>query len=194
MDNERSGVPSGIAPKLPEPPPAAAKKGLTRRENLIVAVACVLLAALATWFIVFALGADRTAAEAVNRQAGSVYAVQQEIVQVSLPGDGRRSVLFYISGEELACALLERGASGYRLVNATGHLPLTSSDKEGIWMASGMTSDKKEFLVFGLLYDDALTAVEVDGMPATVVDNGMYRCWYYYGDSVTINSESVVYK
>lgn len=193
MDKDRNSVPPEITPKLPDPAPLRPKKGLTARETLIVAVGGVALVALATCFIVFALGAGRSAAETINRQAGSVYAVQEEIVQVSLPGDGQRSVLFYISDDQLACALLEHRPSGYRLLEASGHLPLTSTDKQGIWMASGMTNDRKEFFVFGLLYDSALSGVEVDGVPATVVDTGLYRCWYYYGDSVTINSESVVY-
>lgn len=195
MDKNQTGIPPGITPKLPDPPPIQPQKGLTRRESFIMAGAAVLLVALAVCFVVFALSAGRSAADAVARQGGSVYALQEEIVQVSLPGEGQRSVLFYISDDQLACALLEKRASGYHLVNASGHLPLTSADKPGIWMASGLQSDKKEFFVFGLLYDDALTAVEVDGMPATVVDNGLYRCWFYYGESVTsINSESVVYK
>lgn len=195
MDKDTPTVPPGIAPKLPDPPALQPKKMLSKREIIIIAVGAAAIVVLAVLFILFALGAARTPTDVVNQQAGELFGVQEEIAQVGLPGPGERSVMFYISDDALACALLERSASGYRLVDASGHLPLASSDKPGIWMASGLKSELKEFFVFGMIYDKTLHSVEVDGQAATVVDTGTYRCWFYYGASVTsINSESVVYK
>lgn len=195
MDKDQPAVPPGIGPKLPDPPPLQVPKKLTKREIIIGAAGVVIILVLAVCFVLFALGAARTPVQVVNQHAGDLFGVQEEIAQVSLPGEGERSVLFYISDDALACALLERSASGYRLLDASGHLPLAASNKEGIWMASGLKSEMKEFFVFGLIYDKTLHSVEVDGQAATVVDNGTYRCWYYFGASVTsINSESVVYK
>lgn len=225
MERERSG--SGIPPvtpppvKLPEQPqPAPPKKPkLSAQSILIIGVAGVLLAVLATCFIVFALGAAQTPAQAVAKAAGEGFNVQRELVQVSLaqvsatpdppaadPSGseeaagpvtsklGERSVYFFVSNEQLACALLERKASGYKVRDVSGHLPLTGEGKPGIWMLSGF-SGTNEYLVFGLLYDTTKTKVEVDGNPAVIVDTGRYRCWYYLGTGATaINSESVVFK
>ncbi|NLW78754.1 MAG: hypothetical protein GXY32_05010 [Ruminococcaceae bacterium] len=195
MDKDAPTVPPGIGPKLPGPPPLQPQKTLSKREIIIIAIGGAAIVVLAVLFILFAVGAARTPVQTVNQQAGELFAVQEEIAQVGLPGAGERSVMFYISDDALACALLERSAAGYRLVDASGHLPLSSSNKPGIWMASGLKSELKEFFVFGMIYDKTLHTVEVDGQPATVIDNGTYRCWFYYGASVTsINSESVVYK
>ena len=66
--------------------------------------------------------------------------------------------------------------------------------KDGMW-AAGNLDGNQQYLVFGLLYNDALRGVEVDGQPAVVVDDGMYRCWFYYGEGLmAFNSESVVYR
>lgn len=195
MDNDNMGVPTGVGPRLPDPaPPAEKSLKLTRRETLISAVAGLLLVALATWFIVFTITAGQAPAVAVGRAADEGFAVQEEIVQVSLPGSGQRSVYFYISSDQLACALLQRRPGGWRVLDISGHLPLSSKDKPGIWMASGLQTGQREFFVFGLLYDKALTGVTVNGEEAVVVSSGPYRCWYYYGaGSASINSESVVY-
>ncbi len=175
--------------------PQPAKKAAGGYDRILAVVAGILLVAIATWFAVFALRAGRSAAEVVNASADDLYAVQQEIVQVGVPGETEREVLFYVSEDALACALLSRGAGGYKLVTAAGHLPLTASGKQGIWMATSVPSDAKEFLVFGLLFDEELSSVEVDGVPAVVVDTGEYRCWYYLGaGNMSINSESVVYR
>lgn len=201
MDKERAGapmgmpqtVPPGIAPKLPDPAPLQPKKGLSNRELLLVGVAGVLIVALATWFIVFALSAAKTPQQAIDGEGS--YPVQQAIVQVSTPGEGERYLNFYISGDVLACALLQRGAGGYKVLDVAGDLALTSAGKQGIWMPFGLKTDRNEYYLVGLIYDSSVTSVEVDGVPAVVVDNGVYRCWYFQGEgSMTINSESVVFK
>jgi hypothetical protein len=193
---------------MPEPQPSAPQPsrrlGLYRDRAL--AGAAVLVVALAIWLILFALGAARTPAQAVARSLGDSFTLQEELVQISLtrvpeaggeadspPQKGERYAYFFISNEQLACALLQRGAAGYKVLDINGHLPLTGDGKPGIWMGSAASAT--EYMVFGLLYDTALSAVEVEGHRAIMVDTGRYRCWYYLGQgSMTINSESVVYK
>ncbi len=189
---ERRAVPPGIGPRLPEPEPPAPKFRIAGRENLIIGAAGLLLVALAVWFIAFAIGAGRTPAQAVARVLEEGFTVQEELVQVSLPGEGERSVYFFISSDQLACAVLQRKASGYKVLNVSGHLPLAGGDKPGIWMAPSLGGNE-EFFVYGLLYN--ASAVDVNGNPAVVVNAGPYRCWYYLGEGpLTINSESVVYR
>lgn len=219
MDNrDNRGVPPDIRPKLPEQQPMQPRKkpGLTSQAVVIIGAAGVLIAILATWFIVFALGAGKTPAQAVAKNLPEGFTLQEELIQVSLTqvvtapeptaddsGEtaaapkaakgGERSVYFFISNEQLACTLLERKAGGYKVGEIAGHLPLTGDGKPGIWMGTAATS--QEYLVFGLLYDGGLSKVEVEGKPAVIIDTGRYRCWYYLGEgSMTINSESVVFK
>ncbi len=212
MDNERKGVPPQAPPQItaqqagrmqepssgrasePQGGGVEAKKKTPAREAMLLSVVVVLLLALATWFIVFALGSGKTPSQAVAEAAEAGFGVQEELVRVSLPGQGERSLFFYISDDELACAILQRGAGGYDVLDISGHLPLTSNDRAGVWMAASMPSSADEYLVFGLLYDPELSSVEVDGIPAVVINTGVYRCWYYLGEgNISINSESVVY-
>jgi hypothetical protein len=196
MDSSYTHMPPVSGPKLPEPPLLKPEpRPLGKREGVLIATAGALILALAAWFALFALGSARTPAQAVGRFAGEAYALEEELVQLSLPGDGQRSVLFYISGGQLACALLQRKASGYRLLDASGFLPLSGAGKQGAWQLSGLQGAEKEYLVFGLLYDAALTAVAVNGSPAVVVSVGKYRCWYYFGQGgLSVGSESIIYK
>lgn len=196
MENERANIPPGIGPKLPDPPPVKPMtQPLGKRESIIIGAAALLLVALGAWFILFVLGAARSPVQAVQQQAGEGYELEEPLVQVSLPGEGQRSVLFYVSNGQLACALLQHRAGGYKVLDVSGHLPLSGPGKDGIWQLSSLQGADKEFLVFGLLYDVALTGVTVDGNPAVVVTVGKYRCWYYLGQgSMSVSSESVVYK
>lgn len=199
MDRERMDVAAGPGGRIPMPELPEEKPKQAPRRNLrdlaIAAVCGVLALALGIGFLVFALQAGKTPQQAVAAAAGEEFVMQEEIVRVSLPGAGERSVMFFISNDQLACALLERRASGYRVESVSGHLPLTSLDKPGIWMASNTQGGQSSYLVFGLLYSASLSQVEVNGQQAVIVDTGMYRCWYYYGEgSTTINSESVVYR
>lgn len=191
MANENNTPPSI---RLPENDPPLRGRSI-RRDTVIAGAAVVLLVGIAIWFATFAVMAAQTPRQLIDRREGADgLTVQEEVAMVSLPAMGQRSVLFYLSGDQLACALLEHKASGYRVLETAGTLPLTSADKPGIWMTSGMQSSQKEFFVFGLLYDPGLNEVRVNGERAALVDNGVFRCWYYYGAGpVSINSESVVY-
>ena len=194
MEQEKKNVPTGISPKLPEPPSPVKSKPVIKRDTALAGLAGVLLLAVAAWFIIFAARAGRSPAQVINESGDELFVVQKEIAQVSLPGEDERSVLFYVSGDALACALLQRTASGYHVLETSGHLPLDAQDKQGIWMAATLKGNKKEFLVFGLLFGDDMSTVKVDGEQATVLDTGEYRCWFYYGEGLmSINSESVVY-
>ena len=194
MEKEHSSVPPGIGPKLPEQAPAP-KRRPVRRETALLAAAALLLVVLATWFIVYAMGSARTAEQTVNQQvADDTYKVQQEIAHLALPGAAQRSIYFYISSDALSCALLERGGGGYKLLTVGGHMALTAPGKDGAWAVASLDGNQ-QYLVFGLLYDKSLHGVEVDGQPAVVVDNGTYRCWYYYGEGLmSMSSESVIYR
>lgn len=200
MDNENMGMPSGIGPRLPDPErptPDKAKKGfaLTKRETVLLGAAGVIVVAIIVWFVIFMMTAGQPPKEAVVRAAGDEFAFQEELMMAKLPGSAEKYAYFYISGDQLACAVLGRGASGYKMENVTGHLPLSSTEKPGVWMLTTHRGSQNEFFVFGLLYDKALTTVTVEGEAATVIDNGVYRMWYYYGAGVgSINSESVIYR
>ncbi len=157
-----------------------------------MAAAGVLLAVLATWFITFALSAARPSHQLLSEHSAGL-AVQEDILTLSVKGDTERYLQFYISGDALACALLERGAGGFVVNDVAGGLALTSSEAQGIWMPFGLNNDDEYFIV-GLVYDDAVRKVQVEGMPTVLVDNGVYRCWYYQGEgTMSINSQSVVY-
>ena len=183
-------------PRLPqeEPELTPAKSGFfTKREKLIMGVAAALALVLTGLFLLLLIQAGRTPQQALDVYAGGELAVQEDIVMVSFPNDPQRSAYFYISGDKLACALLNRGMSGYKVEHAGGGLRLTGTETQGIWKMLG--SDKKDFFVFGLLYDNAVKSVKVNGQKAVLVDNGMYRCWFYYAaDAMSIDSESVVYQ
>ena len=193
MDKEKAAQPP--MPKLPEPPPAPAalkKGGLTRREKLIAGVAGLALAALGVLFVVLLLRSGRTPRQAVDAFAGEELAVQEEIIMVSLPQNSQRNVYFYISDDKLACALLSHSVAGFTVDDAGGSLRLTGTGSPGIWKMLG--TGNKDFFVFGLLYDERMNTVTVNGQSAVVVDNGTHRCWFYYAaDGMSIDSESVVY-
>lgn len=189
-------IPPGIAPKLPEvaPAPLKSKVSFSKRELLIGGAAAVLLVALAVWFVIFAVGAGRTAAQTVQNSAPEGYTLQEPIVQVGLPGSETRSVLFYVSNNGLACALLEHKASGYKLLDTFGHIGLAGTG-EGEWNLTSLSGGNREMFLFGILYDEGLSTVEVNGSPAVVVNSGDYRLWYYIAEgSESINRNSVYYR
>ena len=192
LEREQGQTP--LTQRTPEQTPQKTEKRFfTKRESIIMGVSFVLVLILVVCGVLMMLSASRTAPQAVNRAVEEDLRVQESVIQLSLLGDDTRSVLFYISADEMACAILKRGAAGYKLVDAGGHLPLTSEDKLGIWKTLG--SGKKEIFVFGMLYSPTVQNVLVDGMPAVIVNTGQYRCWYYYAaGSTSINSESVVYQ
>lgn len=195
MDKERmgtaQGVPPGIGPKLPEPTPLQPRRGVTKREKLIMGGAGALVVVLLVWFISFMVSAGKSPAAAIEGYAADLP-YQQHVVQVSVDGAGERYLHFFLSGDQLACALLERGAGGYRVLDAAGGLALTSSTESGIWMPLAIS--RSEYFIIGLVYGGE-GSVEVGGVPAVTVDNGVYRCWYYRGEGpMTINSGSVVFK
>lgn len=196
MDKDKPNQPP--MPKLPDPEPPvppAKHSFFTKREKLIVGVAGVLVVVLLALFIAMMLQAGRTPRQAVDAFAGEDLAVQEEIVMVSLPDGSQRTAYFYISGDKLACALLSRGMGGYKVDYAGGDLRLTAptgAANKGIWKMLG--TDKTDFFVFGLVYDDTVKGVKVNGQHAVLVDNGTYRCWYFYTpEAMSIDSESVVY-
>ncbi|MDL2293503.1 hypothetical protein LJC60_02615 [Ruminococcaceae bacterium OttesenSCG-928-D13] len=211
-DRDRSGPPGVKLPEQQPSQPLQPKKSKFSRQSLaIMAAAGLLIVVMITVFIVFVVNAGRSPMQAVRAALKEDFSFHQELVQVSLspkvtdpdPGSedgptvtvfpGERSVYFFVSNEQLACALLSRRATGYEVQDVAGHLPLTGDGKDGIWMATGGTGT--EYLVFGLLYNPDKTKVEVEGKPAVVVDTGRYRLWYYINTgSMAINSESVVYK
>lgn len=191
---------AGVTPVMPQDmpqPPAPDKepKRLSRRELLIILCAAFLLVILAVCFILYAVSAGHAPKQVVNNGTDPIHHVQEELMQVSLPGTGERSAYFYLSGDGLACAVLQRSGGGYRLITALGSVPLAAEDMPGVWMLSDLKSGKTEYLVFGVLYDPDLSEVEVDGMPAVVINTGQYRFWYYLVEgNVSINSESIAYR
>lgn len=189
-------VPPGISPKLPESPAGPAKskmQSFTKREMLLGTVAIILLLALGIWFVIFALGSARTPSQTVERYAEEGFVFQESIIQVGLQGDDDRSALFYISENKLACALLERSASGYHLVDTFGRLGLTGN-QEGSWNISSLSGGKREIFLFGIIYDKQYTGVKVNGSTAIVVDTGKYRLWYFIAEgNVSISDGSVTY-
>lgn len=196
MDKDKPNQPP--KPKLPEPEPLAPPvkaSFFTKREKLIMGVAGVLVVVVLVVFIVLLLQAGRTPRQVVDAFGGEELAVQEEIVMVSLPDGSQRTAYFYISGDKLACALLSRGMGGYRVEHAAGDLRLTAatgSTNKGIWKMLG--SGNTDFFVFGLVYDDTVKDVKVNGQNAVLVDNGTYRCWFFYtSEAMSIDSESVVY-
>lgn len=183
--------PAPQAQPQPLPKQEESKRLKLGKELLVAAVAVVLLLAVAAGFVVFALSAGRSPREVVDRGAIETAAVQEEVAMVSLPANGEKYAYFYISEGGLSCALLKRNASGFKLVDTAGEIALSNPSKPGAWEAS-LQGDKKSFFVFGIIYDDAIRRVEVDGQPAMVVDTGEYRCWYFYSqETLSIKSESV---
>lgn len=194
MDNDRPMTPPGMGPKQTEPQPPKSDTSFTRREMVLAGVGGVLVVVLAVLLIVFMITAGRGYTEIIDSHT-ETYKVTQEIARIGVPGGGERSLVFYVSGETMACALLERGATGYSVVDVGGGLALAQSGKDGIWMPFALAGNKQEYFLVGMVYDDAVQAVLVDGQPATLVDDGLYRCWYFRGEgNMTINSESVEFR
>ena len=194
MDNDRPTMPPGAGPKQPEPPPAKPDNSFTRREMVITGVGGVLVVLLGVLLIVFMLSAGRGTTEVIDGHTDT-YKVTQEIARIGVPGGAERSLVFYVSGESMAVALLERGTTGYSVVDVGGGLALTQSGKDGIWMPFALAGNKEEYFLVGMVYNSEVQAVLVDGQPAVLVDDGLYRCWYYRGEgNMTINSESVEFR
>lgn len=193
MEKDKRAVPP--MPKLPEQNPeqnGQKKQKLALKQKLVPIALGLLLVGLLVLFGAFLLKTSRGPRQAVNAFVGQDLSVQEELVMASLPQNSRKSVYFYIAQDKLACALLSQGIGGISVQDAVGNVRLTAEGTQGVWKLLG--SGKKDFLVFGILYDERMHNVTVNGQKAVVVSNGTYRLWYYHvQNGMSIDSESVIY-
>lgn len=200
MDNINGNKNADTMIPLPNPnagpaPVQPHTKKLLNGERIALLVSGALLLVVAVLLVVFVASSGRSAAAVVNQKAsGLPLGVQQEIVQVSIPGMPNHSVLFYLSEEGMAGAVLQRDFSGYKALTLAGSLSMEPDGEKGRWATSGEYFNGRSYFVYGVLLDDKTRGVEVNGNPAVLVDTGEYRCWFYVGSgTLSIKSNSVKY-
>lgn len=172
------------------------EKKLSKREIFIITAGVVILLIVSALFLTTIFSGNKTPQQAINEFAAEKPALQMktQLAQISLDATDTRHVVVYKVNGGVAFAVVERDHSGYKLVGEITKVETGPGVNDEMWAASPIKNGK-DYLVVGVIKNLDHSRVKVNEKPATVIDNGDTRCWFYINEGyIVIGSGSITYE
>lgn len=104
-----------------------------------------------------------------------------EVLYQSAVSEEQYIIIFKNNNENLCNVLLEKSFFGYEVLDFNGEMS-TNNTTIPVGMHFGWYKREKGWVGFGVIYNDEVEEIYIDGTKSTIIEVNHMRIWYLHGE------------